>query len=439
MYLYKGTLVVQKRDYYLLSSSIERVDLYLGDRRSFNKPWVEYKNLHSLDPEIDSVHSKSFKRIVRDFSLSLQTRSENGWLPSLSIPEIRRNDRVSRVSVTIGAFSVRMTGEEFYRFLNVIRFTLLVNPTNPIFEEAKSDDSSTALRNAKKLSSEVMRAIEAKVINLVKREDSVMLPYLKVKYNLQEVEWTLLTSQDQEIAVATLRGLVGEHIFCFDGKSESSIVLNDLRIVNPVISGGAQRWKSPEVIFDPVILDRDKNDQNNILEIIAVTRKPIKCDGMTVSVLEHVGVNVFPGCHYYILFQLTSSVASELLRYFFPEEYGSSDSAAFEQEAVSDGEDSTVLRSNDASDANDAHDAADAADANDSGHTAEKRGEGRPSIVFELSTGENSSDNSPDVCLLPTLDRSPRRPRRTPICRSQTPSSRSLIAAEASLWAPAAR
>lgn len=427
---------MQKRDYYLLSSSIERVDLYLGDRRSFNKPWVEYKNLHSLDPEIDSVHSKSFKRIVRDFSLSLQTRSENGWLPSLSIPEIRRNDRVSRVSVTIGAFSVRMTGEEFYRFLNVIRFTLLVNPTNPIFEEAKSDDSSTALRNAKKLSSEVMRAIEAKVINLVKREDSVMLPYLKVKYNLQEVEWTLLTSQDQEIAVATLRGLVGEHIFCFDGKSESSIVLNDLRIVNPVISGGAQRWKSPEVIFDPVILDRDKNDQNNIIEIIAVTRKPIKCDGMTVSVLEHVGVNVFPGCHYYILFQLTSSVASELLRYFFPEEYGSSDSAAFEQEAVSDGEDSTVLRSNDASDANDAHDAA---DANDSGHTAEKRGEGRPSIVFELSTGENSSDNSPDVCLLPTLDRSPRRPRRTPICRSQTPSSRSPIAAEASLWAPAAR
>ena len=103
LYLYKGTLVVQKRDYYLLSSSIERVDLYLGDRRSFNKPWVEHINLHSLDPEIDSVRSKSFKRIVRDFSLSLQTRSENGWLPSLSIPEIRRNDRVSRVSVTIGA------------------------------------------------------------------------------------------------------------------------------------------------------------------------------------------------------------------------------------------------------------------------------------------------------------------------------------------------
>lgn len=400
--------MVQKRDYYLLSSSIERVDLYLGDRRSFNKPWVESKNLRSLDPEIDSVHSKSFKRIVRDFSLSLQTRSENSWLPSLAIPEIRRSDRVSRVTVTIGAFSVRMTGEEFYRFLNVIRFTLLVNPTNPIFEETKSDNSSEALPNAKKLSSDVMRAIEAKVINLVKGEDSVMLPYLKLKYTLEEVEWTLLTSQDKEIAVATLRGLMGEHIFCFDGKSESSIVLNDLRIVNPVISGGSQRWKSPEVIFDPVILDRDKNDQNNILEIIAITRKPIKCDGMTVSVLEHVGVNVFPGCHYYILFQLTSTVANELLCYFFPEEYGSSDSVNSEKEEISDGEESPIILSN---------------DGKEKGETGENKegGANRPSIVFELSTGENSSDLSPDVCLLSKLDRSPSKSHHTHTYQSQTP------------------
>ena len=43
------------------------------------------------------------------------------------------------------------------------------------------------------------------------------------------------------------------------------------------------------------------------------------CDGIPVSVFEHVGVNVFPGCHYYILFQLTGSMASDIYNYFFPD------------------------------------------------------------------------------------------------------------------------
>lgn len=362
-----------------MNSSIEKVDLFLGDRRSFHSPWVSYKDLvsfDSIDPQNVSIRSKPFKRIVRDFSLSLQTRSENGWLPSLSIPEIRRNNRVNRISVTIGAFSVRMTGEEFYRFLNVIRFTLLVNPTNPIIEESKTDNSSSVLRSAKKLSDDLLRSIESNVLKLVKCEDSVMLPYLKLKYTLVEVEWTLLTSKSQEIAVATLHGLTGEHIFCFDGKTESSIVLNDLQIVNPTYSVNDQRWKSPEVIFNPVILDRDKNDQNNILEIIAVTRKPLNCDGMTVSVFEHVGVNVFPGCHYYILFQLTSAVANGLLKYFFPEE--------------------DTSESEDGNDYINTEDTTNFPDNTMDEETSHSEGQ-RPSIVLEISGEDISVDGPGDV------------------------------------------
>lgn len=45
-----------------------------------------------------------------------------------------------------------------------------------------------------------------------------MIPVLRVKYTLEEVEWTLLGNKDKQIAVATLRGLTGEHNFCFDRK-----------------------------------------------------------------------------------------------------------------------------------------------------------------------------------------------------------------------------
>ena len=325
LYLYKGTITVQnklihQRQYYILNAAVEKVDLFLGSRKSLNSPWLSSQTVRSLNTSTPHVGLQStppiFKRIVRDFSLSLQTRSQNGFIPSRDIPSFNKDDLVNRITVSIGAFSIRMNGEEFYRFLNVVRYTLLANPTNSVILNREEEDKK---KNMGKISSEMMKHIASRVEKLVKSAtETELLPVLKIKYTLEEVEWTLLSVQQEQIAVATLRGFVGEHTFCFDGKSESKIILNDLRIINP--STNDVGWSSSEKVLDPVMIDRDHDAQSNILEIITVISNSFVCDGIPVSVFEHVGVNVFPGCHYYLLFQLTGTMANGIFRYFFPED-----------------------------------------------------------------------------------------------------------------------
>ena len=325
LYLYKGTITVQSkcihsRDYYLLNAAVQKVDLFLGTRKSLNSPWLSSQSLHALNAATPHVGlqppaSRVFKRVIRDFSLSLQTRSQNGFIPSRDIPSFNKDDLVNRITVNVGSFSIQMNGEEFYRFLNVVRYTLLVNPTNSVILR----DQDEKRKAGRRISSEIMKGIEAKVKRLVKASnDHDMLPVLKIKYTLEEVQWTLLSMQQEQIAIATLRGFVGEHTFCFDGKSESKIILNDLRIINPS-SHPESSWAAPEKVVDPVMVDRDHDAQSNIFEIITVISSSFVCDGIPVSVFEHVGVNVFPGCHYYILFQLTGSMASDIYNYFFPD------------------------------------------------------------------------------------------------------------------------
>ena len=353
LYLYKGSMIVQKkpvqqRDYSILNTSLNKVDLFLGGRRAHSSPWISSKDIHTLNNlertlGLQSFHSPSFqrpfKRIVQDFSMSLITRSQNGFLPSrVYSPGFRREDLVNRITVTIGAFSIRMTGEEFYRFLNVIHYTLLVNPTNRTVSEPKDPDSTSGSDSQEQntiLTPEMMKSIEQKVLVSI-RGETELIPVLRVKYTLEEVEWTLLASKGEQIAVATLRGLTGEHNFCFDGKSESKIILNDLKILNPSTTVSEQRWEYPDLIFSPVMLDRAPDEQSNILEIIAVLSQSLVCDGIPVNVFEHVGINVYPGCHYYILFQLSSSVASGIFRYFFPEEDGELESLSPEPTEVND-------------------------------------------------------------------------------------------------------
>lgn len=314
LYLYQGTMIVQskkiqQRDYSVINSRLSKVDLFLGTRDSQLHPWISPKSL--------SLHScKHYKRIIQDFSLSLLTRSQNGFLPSFTTndPGFRRDDLVNRVTVNIGAFSVRMTSEEFYRFLNVIQFTLLVNPTSSPDTSSK-ENLDVPVTN----SNDVLQVIENKVLSLLGTTNE-MIPVLKIKYTLEEVEWSLMSNNQTEIAVATLKGLTGDHTFCYDSKSENKITLNDLRITNPSYSVKEQYWAAPDVIIDPVPLDRDKDEQSNMLEIIAVISNQCTCEGVRVQVFEHVGINVYPGSQYYILFQLTGEVATTIFRYFFPDD-----------------------------------------------------------------------------------------------------------------------
>ena len=347
LYLYKGTITVQSkcihsRDYYLLNAAVQKVDLFLGSRKSLNSPWLSSQSLRVLNSATPHVglqpsSSKVFKRVIRDFSLSLQTRSQNGFIPSRDIPSFNKDDLVNRLTVSIGSFSIQMNGEEFYRFLNVVRYTLLVNPTNSVILRGQDDKK----KSGRRISSEIMKGIEAKVKRLVKASnDHDMLPVLKIKYTLEEVQWTLLSMQQEQIAVATLRGFVGEHTFCFDGKSESKIILNDLRIINPT-SRSESSWTS-EKVLDPVMIDRDHDSQSNIFEIITVISNSFVCDDIPVSVFEHVGINVFPGCHYYILFQLTGSMASDIYNYFFPDaDTEEADEISFSPDVEDDGSFST--------------------------------------------------------------------------------------------------
>ena len=337
LYLYKGSMIVQKkpvqqRDYSILNASLNKVDLFLGDRRAHSAPWISSKDIHTLNNlernfGLQSFHSHSFqrpfKRIIQDFSLSLITRSQNGFIPSrVYSPGFRREDLVNRITVNIGSFSIRMTGGEFYRFLNVIHYTLLANPTTSTVSEPNETDLTSESGSQEQnplLTTEMMKSIEQKVLVAI-RGETELIPVLRIKYTLEEVEWTLLASKGEQIAVATLRGLTGEHNFCFDGKSETKIILNDLKIVNPLASAADQRWEYPDLVFSPVMLDRTPDEQSNILEIITVLSQSLVCDGMPVNVFEHVGINVYPGCHYYILFQLSSSLAAGIFHYFFPEE-----------------------------------------------------------------------------------------------------------------------
>lgn len=123
LYLYKGSMIVQKkpiqqRDYYIVNSSLKKVDLFLGDRSAHTAPWISSKDitiLNSLDRGLGlpmGSHARCpFKRIVKDFSMTLVTRSQNGFLPTRSSsPTFRREDLVNRITVNIGTFSIRMHG-----------------------------------------------------------------------------------------------------------------------------------------------------------------------------------------------------------------------------------------------------------------------------------------------------------------------------------------
>ena len=330
LYLYQGTIIVQsktiqQRDYSVINASLSKVDLFLGGKETQMKPWISVKGLNT-------VNTRLYKRIIQDFSLSLQTRSKNGFLPTREKtinPSFRRDELVNRVTVSIGAFSIRMTSEEFYRFLNVIQYTLLVNPTNSSRILSKENQDSN--KSTKPTSIELLETIENKVISLMNQNDNEMIPVLRIKYTLEEVEWSLLNTNQTEIAVATLKGLIGEHTFCYDNKSENKITLNDLRIINPSYSLKEQAWSAPDVILDPVPLDRDKDDQSNLLEIIAVMSNQYTYDGITVNMFEHVGINVYPGCQYYILFQLTGEVATGIFRYFFPDDDNTDPTSLYDQ------------------------------------------------------------------------------------------------------------
>ena len=158
LYLYKGSMILQKKpvdkhDYYFMNSSLDKVDLFIGDRRTQSLLWLSSNDIDRLNnpnfpPNLASLSNSPtgpFKRIIQDFSLALVTRSQNGLLPmKKSSPSMREHDLVNRMTVNIGAFSIRMTGDEFYRFLDVIRFTLLVNPIEQ-FANNRSFAATTSL------------------------------------------------------------------------------------------------------------------------------------------------------------------------------------------------------------------------------------------------------------------------------------------------------
>ena len=298
------------------------------------------------------------------------TRSQNSLIPKPKKNLVgNKQDLVNRVSVTVGAFSVRMTGDQFSRFLDVIRFTLLVNPMEQVtsnhnspaqlgggLSSANSGDPSSSLlsvgdRAAGNASADLQLGIEStsrqrngvqtkskenqvatsrnfnkETLELLKKEvsdaastSSSVIPILCIKYSLKKVDWTLVAGDGRAIAIATLHGLEGEHTFFLDGCNETKVLLNHLHVDNPDPSPKDQ-WDRPELIFHPQTLDRTQDDRSNFLEVIAVSRQYCTKDGTHVQIYDHVGINVYPGCHYSILVQLSKDVAKDVIKYFFPEE-----------------------------------------------------------------------------------------------------------------------
>ena len=379
LYLYKGSMIMQKKlireqNYYFLNSSLDKVDLFIGDRHTQSSFWLssnEIDDLNHIGIPRTSPSPSHFKRIVEDFSLKLVTRSQNSLIPKAKKKYVgNKQDLINRVSVTVGAFSVRMTGDQFSRFLDVIRFTLLVNPmeqttTNhnlPVQTEVElpvtnsSNLSSSSLlsdgnRSAGSASTNPQLGMESVIANqngvqtkskevqvahlqdftkeqleVMKKEvsdaakiNSSMIPILCIKYSLKKVDWTLVAGDGRAIAIATLQGLEGDHTFYLDGCNETKVLLNHLHVDNPDPSPKDQ-WERPELIFHPQTLDRKQDDRSNFLEVIAVSRQYCMKDGTRVQIYDHVGINVYPGCHYSILVQLSMKVAKDVIKYFFPEE-----------------------------------------------------------------------------------------------------------------------
>ena len=88
LYLYKGSMIMQKklikeRDYYFVNSSLDKVDLFIGDRHTQSSLWLssnEIDNINHVGLLRPSPATSHFKRIVEDFSLKLVTRSQNSLI-----------------------------------------------------------------------------------------------------------------------------------------------------------------------------------------------------------------------------------------------------------------------------------------------------------------------------------------------------------------------
>lgn len=97
LYLYKGSMIVQKkpvqqRDYSILNASLNKVDLFLGDRRAHSAPWISSKDIHTLNnlERNFGLQSFPFSFLPASFQadhsrfLSISDHTESEWLHSFS-------------------------------------------------------------------------------------------------------------------------------------------------------------------------------------------------------------------------------------------------------------------------------------------------------------------------------------------------------------------
>ncbi|KAK8805740.1 hypothetical protein WA158_002396 [Blastocystis sp. Blastoise] len=368
-----------------IKAELNEVSLYVAS--GINEPsdyWLTLLPTNSIRNQgiyttQDGIESYGlFKCIIQDFSFHIISRSNSGLIPKTkkSLLSINHSQEVDSVMITIPAIKAKMTGEQFYTALNVIRFVLLVNPSNSTNDNNKDIDSeklvdadtyndyisktekekkenenisihsntsntNSMLGRGKQMymQKKEMETIKEKVSLYLKSENNMNIPLLRINYIMEKFEWILLDNTNNEIAIASIYKFKGEHIFCYEGASENKITVNDIQVKNP--NPGQQeyeKWKDPSIVLSAQLLDREVSDTTNFLEVIANIRNTISIKRQNISLVEHVGFNVYPGAYYYILFQLSSTVAGKLRDYFFPE----NDSIGEEEEEEVEEEDNNI-------------------------------------------------------------------------------------------------
>lgn len=362
-YIQKATCSVskyqQETSQYEFKAEINQVDLYVASYDvELSNYWIQTHPITTFQAIDSSLHnqievSREFKRIIQDFSFIIVSISNDGVLPQTKVfLDTKKKNDVDSVSLSIPQFRARMTGEQFYTALNVIRYVLLVNPTNvnrdvdkdtidpDTLDDAEalnkqlnsqndhySDTNSTTtmnttsrLRRNNNLKKE-LKDIENEVYHHLHQENNTNnnIPFIRITYIMDTFEWILLDPSDQEIAIATITKFSGEHIFCYEGASENKITVHNIQVINP--SPGQQeyqKWKDPKTILSSQLLDREMSEKTNMIEVIANIKNTLQVKNRKISIVEHVGINVYPGTYYYVLFQLSTSIAGRLRDYFFP-------------------------------------------------------------------------------------------------------------------------